>query len=151
MALIELNLRSTSSTKSYSRDLLETELERDEGLRAKPYRDTVGKLTIGIGHNLDDKGLSREAISFIFREDIEEVERELDRRMPWWRTMTDARQRAIINMGFNMGVGALAGTPTFELIRQGKYAEAGARLQGWKWASQVGQRAQRVIRMIIHG
>lgn len=32
----------------------------DEGLRLFPYRCTAGKLTIGVGRNLDDKGLSRE-------------------------------------------------------------------------------------------
>lgn len=151
MALLALNLSSTSSTRSYSRDLLEKELERDEGKRAKPYRDTVGKLTVGIGRNLDDKPLSDAAIRFLFREDIEEVEKELDRRMPWWRQMTDARQRALINLGFNMGVGALAGTPTFKLLEQGKYAACADRLMRWKWASQVGQRAYRVTEMIRRG
>ncbi len=35
-------------------------LIRHEGLRRKPYRDTVGKLTIGAGRNLDDVGITRE-------------------------------------------------------------------------------------------
>lgn len=35
-------------------------LVEHEALRLKPYRDSVGKLTIGIGRNLDDRGLSYE-------------------------------------------------------------------------------------------
>ena len=33
-------------------------LEGHEGRRAFPYRDSVGKLTIGVGRNLSDRGLS---------------------------------------------------------------------------------------------
>lgn len=39
---------------------LKEELIRDEGLRLKPYRDTVGKLTIGVGRNLDDVGITKD-------------------------------------------------------------------------------------------
>ena len=151
MELTVLNLRSTSSQRSYSRETLARELDRDEGKRNTPYRDSGGKRTIGVGRNLDDKPLSDAAIEFLLNEDIEEVEYYLDKLMPWWRKLSDARQRAILNMGFNMGVFALAGTPTFKLIEQGKYAEAGDRLRKWKWASQVGKRAERVIKMIVEG
>ena len=32
-------------------------LMKHEGVRNKPYEDTVGVLTIGVGRNLDDVGL----------------------------------------------------------------------------------------------
>lgn len=35
-------------------------LIRHDGLRLKPYRDTRNKLTIGVGRNLDDVGITRE-------------------------------------------------------------------------------------------
>ena len=35
-----------------------------EGLRLKPYRCTAGKLTIGVGRNLETKGLSEEEALF---------------------------------------------------------------------------------------
>lgn len=151
MALIGLNLNSTGSQPSYSRQLLEAELTRDEGKRNKLYKCSAGFWTIGIGRNLEAKPLSDAVISLMFQEDIEEVERELDRRMPWWRKMTDARQRALLNLGFNMGVGALVGTPTFKLMELGKYAECADRLMTWKWARQVGARAKRVTTMIRNG
>lgn len=37
----------------------------DEGLELKPYKCTVGKLTIGIGRNLDDKRLTMKEIDFL--------------------------------------------------------------------------------------
>ena len=38
---------------------MKEQLLRHEGLRLKPYRCTAGKLTIGIGRNLDDCGISQ--------------------------------------------------------------------------------------------
>ena len=37
---------------------LTSALRRDEGCVLNPYRCTAGKLTIGIGRNLDDVGIS---------------------------------------------------------------------------------------------
>lgn len=39
---------------------LQEQLIRDEGVRKFPYKDTVGKTTIGVGRNLDDVGLSQD-------------------------------------------------------------------------------------------
>ena len=38
---------------------IKAQLVRHEGMRLKPYRCTAGKLTIGIGRNLDDRGISQ--------------------------------------------------------------------------------------------
>ena len=51
-----------------------TDVEAHEGRRRSPYRCTAGKLTIGVGHNLDDVPLSDEAIDVIFRNDLEAAE-----------------------------------------------------------------------------
>ena len=37
-----------------NRQLVMNQLVMDEGLRLKPYRCPAGKLTIGVGRNLDD-------------------------------------------------------------------------------------------------
>ena len=56
------------------RQLLRSQLERHEGLRLKPYRDTVGKLTVGYGRNLEDVGISRDEADFMLDNDIDQVE-----------------------------------------------------------------------------
>ena len=48
-----------------NRDRLRAQLVLHEGSRLKPYRDTVGKLTIGIGRNLDDVGLSEDEVDYL--------------------------------------------------------------------------------------
>ena len=39
----------------------------------KPYKDTVGKLTIGVGRNLDDVGIGEEEAEVLLRNDIKDA------------------------------------------------------------------------------
>ena len=81
-----------------NRQLLLKQLERHEGLRLKPYRDTVGKLTVGYGRNLDDRGISEDEAGFMLDNDIDQVERELE-RMPLYLSLDPIRQVVLANMG----------------------------------------------------
>ena len=133
-------------------DKLLAELVRDEGESLKPYRCPAGKLTIGVGHNLDAKGISPAASRFILREEVEDVKRELDAALPRWRTLTDARQRVLVNMGFNLGVpGLLAFTRTLDRINVGDYLGAAQAMLASKWARQVGPRATRLAVLMRDG
>jgi len=132
--------------------LLIDELERDEGLRLKPYKDIAGKITVGIGHNLTDKGITRGQAYRLLNDDIEEVIADLDTRLPWWRRLDDVRQRVLANLVFNMGI---AKVMTFErtlaLTMIGKYSEAADELLRSTYAAQVGPRAQRLAQMLRIG
>lgn len=134
--------------------LLIAELERDEGRVLHAYTDSLGYLTIGIGRLIDKRkggGISNAEADMLKRNDIARFRRELDARMPWWRKLDPVRQRAVQNMAFQMGVGALAGTNTFATIEAGDYKRAAALLRQWKWAQQTPARAARVIKMIETG
>ena len=126
-------------------DKLSAQLSIDEDKRAKPYKDTVGKLTIGIGRNLDDVGLSPDEIQYLLGNDIARVKAELDGAMPWWSQMTDARQNVLANMCFNMGLPRLSGfVNTLAAMQTGKYGAAADGMLASKWAAQVGDRAKRL-------
>lgn len=133
------------------------QLRLHEGERRQPYRDTVGKLTIGIGRNLDDKGLRRDEIEYLLNNDIADARADLDRYLPWWRGLDPVRQRVLIDMSFNMGIGApnrgglLSFVNTLSNIRQGRYAEAADMMLASKWAQQVGRRAVRLATMMRTG
>src|SRR5574341_784631 len=88
-------LRGAERAMSLDVATLMAELKRDEGVRLKPYRDTVGKLTIGAGRNLDDKGISAVEATILLANDIEEVCAALDAELAWWRDLDGVRQRAI--------------------------------------------------------
>ncbi len=40
-------------------------LVRHEGMRLNAYKDTVGKWTVGVGRNLDDKGITEDEFQYI--------------------------------------------------------------------------------------
>lgn len=131
---------------------LANQLTIDEDKRNKPYRDTVGKLTIGVGRNLDDRGLSDDEIAYILANDIKIVEKELDRELPWWRGMNDVRQNVLANMSFNIGVPAIKTFKnTLLSMRNGSYDMAADGMLSSKWASQVGDRAKRLAKQMRTG
>jgi lysozyme len=134
------------------RTKLKQELEIDEGKRRKPYVDTVDKVSIGIGRNLTDNGVSDAEIDFMLENDIDGVEADLDRHIFWWRSMDEVRQRVLANMCFNMGITRLMGfRNTLHWMKQGRYAAAADGMLMSKWASQVGARATRLARMMRDG
>lgn len=124
---------------------LAAELERDEGLRLLPYKDSVGKTTIGIGRNLDDVGISEAEARAMLAADIARVEADLDRELTWWRKLDEDRQRVLANMAFNLGVAKLLTFKnTLGSIFVGDYQAAADAMLASKWASQVGPRATRL-------
>jgi len=131
---------------------LEEQIMIDEGFRSKPYLDTVGKLTIGYGRNLDDVGISKAEAYAMLQNDIKKVTAELRSKIHFFGLLSDGRQNALINMAFNMGVSKLLGfKKTLALMEKGDFDEASREVLRSKWASQVGQRAVRISEKIKTG
>jgi|SRR5690554_878162 len=130
---------------------LERELIRDEGLRLKPYYDSVGKLTIGIGRNLDDNGISEAEALVMLRNDIANSQRELE-RFGWFRQLDSRRKDAILNMHFNLGLPRLLSfKKMIAALEQGKWDKAADEALNSRWAEQVGERAVRISLIIRYG
>lgn len=131
---------------------LKADLKRDEGLRLKPYKDTVGKVTIGVGRNLDDVGISNAEAEIMLTNDIAGVMRDLDMALPWWKNLSEGRQRALANMCFNLGIHRLMGFKgMLDALRKGQYDEASQHALNSKWSRQVGARAQRIAVLLQTG
>lgn len=129
--------------------VLKAQLKADEGLKLMPYKDTVGKLTIGVGRNLDDVGISDSEADFLLMSDVGRAMGGLDHFMPWWRQQTEERQMVLVNMAFNIGVQGLLG---FHIMlgkmQSGDFGGAAEAMLESKWAGQVGARAQRLAAMM---
>jgi lysozyme len=67
-------------------ELLE-QLKRDEGLRLKPYVDTVGKVTIGYGTNLTD-GIDQGEAEYLLSNRLNQKRLELLAALPWVADLT---------------------------------------------------------------
>lgn len=139
-----------------NRDRLTKQLIVDEAKRRYPYVCSAGRLTIGVGHNLDAKGVSERVIAVMLEEDIDDAVADLDRELPWWRQLTAARQEVLVNMCFNMGIGSatkglLSFKNTLAAVKRGDYEAAAQGMAASKWAAQVGDRAKRLIKMMREG
>jgi len=131
---------------------MKKELIRDEGMRLKPYRCPAGKLTIGIGRNLEDSGISEAEADLLLTNDIARFSVLLDLELPWWKSLDEVRQRVLLNMAFNMGVTRLLGfTQTLGHVKAGRWKEAATGMKASKWAKQVGSRAARLAQMMETG
>ena len=137
---------------------LKDQLAADEGTRTRPYKDHRGNLTIGIGHNLDAKPLSARAIQTIFEDDVADAMADLDRFLPWWHQLNAPRQRALINMAFQLGIGSVhyhTGLLAFERLL------SALRLEDWTgayretldstYAKQTPERAKRIAEVFRTG
>lgn len=135
--------------------LLIDELIRDEGEILHAYTDSLGYITIGVGRLIDKRrggGISKEESRYLLSNDIKAKSHDLDKRLPWWRDLSPVRQRVLLNMAFNLGIGGLLGFKnTLAAIREGDYERAERSMLASKWAKQVGMRANRLAEMMRKG
>lgn len=117
---------------------LEEMLIRHEGLRLKPYKCSAGKLTIGIGRNIEDRGITEAEARMMLSYDIAQANMDA-LKFPWFQGLNQPRKDAILNMLFNMGLDRFRGFKRFiGFMANGEFELAGKEMMDSKWAFQVG-------------
>ena len=134
------------------RQRLFTQLRLHEGVEHKPYKCTAGYLTIGVGRNIEERGLSDDEIDYILNNDVNIATDELVATFDWYADLDPIRQRVVIDMVFNLGM------PRFKqfknmiaAIEAGDWMEASNQMMDSRWAQQVGLRASRLAEMMETG
>lgn len=140
---------------------MEEDLIRDEGIRLRPYKCSAGHLTIGVGHRItaNDRAasadsLSLEAVGMLLTRDIATALGTANTVFgrDRFEGMTDARQRAIVNMIFNLGAEGFAGfRRMITAIKEHRWKDAARECLDSKYAVQVGKRARRVAEALETG
>jgi lysozyme len=126
-------------------------ISQHEGVRRFPYRCTADKLSIGIGRNLDDRGLSMSEIEYLFENDLQEARRTAQ-AYTYFAGLNEARQAAILDMAFQLGSPRLAGfVRMHKNMEAGDYAAAADECLDSRYAKQVPARAQRIAQIIRSG
>ena len=128
------------------------QLKRHEGLKLKPYKCTADKLTIGVGRNLEDVGISEEEAEMLLQNDIQRATVQIQAEFPWTEQLDEVRFAALINFTFNVGIGTVGKfVNAMALLRDGSYDMAADEFLNSRWAKQVGQRAVDVTDQIRTG
>jgi lysozyme len=128
------------------------QLIRHEGMELKPYKCTSDKLTIGIGRNLEDVGISEEEAKTLLMNDLARVDAQLEQMMPWSQELDAVRYEGLMNFVFNVGIGTASKfVNAMGQLKDGNYDMAATELLDSRWAKQVGQRAVEVAEQIRTG
>ena len=128
------------------------QLKRHEGIKLTPYKCTSDKLTIGVGRNLEDVGISEQEAEMLLQNDIQRAVTQLKERFPWTLELDEARFAALINFTFNVGIGTVSKfVNATALLKAKNYDMAADEFLQSRWAEQVGQRAVEVTEQIRTG
>lgn len=128
--------------------MLKELLIKHEGLRLKPYRDTVGKLTIGVGRNLEGVGISQEEAFYLLDNDIRQVIQQLD-TIPIYSKLDPQKQIALADMAFNLGFnGILKFKRMWAALETADYVTATREMLNSVWAEGAPNRAQALMNLM---
>jgi len=131
---------------------LEDQLIDHEGLELKPYQCTADKLTIGVGRNIEDRGITEDEARYLLKNDIKIVEDELLEKKPVVAGLDAVRQRVLVDMGFNLGIPTLLKFQNmWAAIEEEDFERAAEEAMDSRWAKQVGRRAERLCQAMATG
>ena len=157
----------------YNKEDLVQKLITHEGLRLQVYKDTLGIDTIGIGRNLEDRGITDKELEwmdipnmdtiyeygiseadamYLAQNDVQIVEEELLRSHPCVEELDSVRQLILVDMAFNMGVPRLCKfKKMWAAIHENKFDIAAKEMLDSRWASQVKSRSIKLAHAMHHG
>ena len=157
----------------YDRFKLMKKLIAHEGLRLNVYKDSLGIDTIGIGRNLQDRGISKEELDeldipsikhvyeygiteadaiFLAENDVQIVEDELVRAHSCVEELDAVRQLVLIDMAFNLGVPRLCKFKKMWAAVPAKQFDIAAKeMLDSRWARQVKSRSTKLAHAMHHG
>lgn len=132
-----------------NRTILKALLVKHEGLRLKPYKCTAGKLTIGVGRNLEDVGITEDEARDLLDNDINRLHSAIPSVVPCFGSLDETRQHVLLDMAFNLGLAGLGKFTKFRVALEARDFEGAAReMLNSAWAAQVGERSQELAKMM---
>jgi lysozyme len=121
-----------------------------EGIKYAPYKCTAGKTTIGIGHNLDEKGVSKAVVNLMYEEDAAEVEADLRVIFNDFDTLPDPIQLVLADMRFQLGYGGFRSFKRMILAVKGRNLPGMiVQMKNSDWHSQTPRRVNDLISMVL--
>lgn len=142
---------------------LSDSISRHEGYRRTPYKDHLGKWTVGTGHLIHDQDLKQfepkrtvgGLLDFLsdpenharwLKEDIAQAQADADRFLEDdFNALNPAQQDVVVEMAFQMGLTRLSGFKKFkQAIADRDWQQARAEMLDSKWAQQTPERANRL-------
>lgn len=131
---------------------IEEQLTLHEGLRTKVYKCPAGKWTVGVGRNLEDRGITNDEALYLLRNDIKSISNALTLKYTWFAYLDKVRQKVCIDMAFNLGIGGFSRFQNMiRALAVKDYQKAAKEMEDSAWYHQVGARGKRLAEMMRTG
>lgn len=136
-----------SALTQNERTKLRKDLRADEGFRSTVYKCPMGKWTIGIGRNVEDRGITEREAEFLFHNDVDLAETDAMELASLkgvdWHTLPSVAKVALCNMVFQLGrKGASGFNRMWAALAAGNGALAAHEAMDSRWAEQTEDRAK---------
>lgn len=133
-------------------ETLSQRLLRHEGIRLRVYKDSLGKITIGVGRCLETEGISEDEAMIMLQNDIDDVKEAVAQVFPWMLGLDDARKDVLYEMAFQLGIGGLQGFPKMIVaIRDHDYKTASKEMLNSAWHIQTPGRCEELAKIMLNG
>jgi len=136
------------------------QLRTAEGFRSTPYKDSLGRWTIGFGDtrvNAVKVSASTRPISYtvaleLLKSDTFSACIDAQGLFNNFSELDDVRQEVLVNMAFNLGASGLARfVKMHAAILDKDFDRAAKEMKDSRWYNQVGHRAKRLVKRMITG
>ena len=132
----------------------------NEGWKNKPYKDSRGLWTVGVGHLIGngktlpkewDRELTNEEVRQLFEKDFDEHLKQAQ-KTPGWDKANEAGRAGLIDLTYNMGgYWYTKFKKAASFLKDGNFKDAALELKNSAWYKQVGGRAPVTISLISSG
>jgi GH24 family phage-related lysozyme (muramidase) len=134
----------------------------NEGWKTKPYKDTRGYWTVGVGHLINpkspktlpkewDRELTNEEVRQLFEKDFDAHLKQAQ-KTPGWDKANEAGKAGLVDLTYNMGGWWYTKfVKAAGLLKEGNFKDAALELKNSDWYKQVGGRAPVTISLISSG
>jgi len=129
---------------------------RHEGIRTKPYKDSLGLWTVGVGHLIGDgkslppewnREFSQQEVMNLFEQDFAHHV-DIAEKGPGYMSANDSAKGGFIDLSFNLGKWWTVMKQAAKRAAGGDYVGTAEELKDSKWFTQVGNRAKEVTSLI---
>ena len=125
-------------------------IKKHEGYRSRLYQDTCGNWTIGYGYNIGARGLPHDILEELLERDIVRVWRELESRLPWFRSIPEPWQVVLMDMTYNMGITKLMQfTRMLAAMKHGDTNQVITEVLNSEWSKQVGKERVKDLHTLV--
>jgi lysozyme len=133
-------------------ETLRDRIIRHEAIRLKPYKDSQGYLTIGVGRCIELRGISEDEAFYMLNNDLVNSKHDVNQAMPWVLGLDDARLNVLYEMCFQLGINRLLlFQKMINALRDGDYNRAADEMLNSAWHRQAPNRCEELAKIMRNG